>query len=169
MLPTQQNQIRQVKAGVTMVINGKISAVSKQVLGDISHKGDISGDVSKAENIYVKEVSFDNPYIRHQTFEDIETGKIHTAYADKYVQEKMREESKYYNLAETSLSDYCHKKDGRYLISEIKDKFIVLNPYNSSKNNNGFEEVQRDFFMSAIESGQPKAKKLVLSKYPQMR
>ena len=45
-----------------MVINGKISAVSKQVLGDISHKGDISGDVSKAENIYVKEVSFGNRY-----------------------------------------------------------------------------------------------------------
>ena len=62
MLPTQQNQIRQVKAGVTMVINGKISAVSKQVLGDVSHKGDISGDVSKAENIYVKEVSFGNRY-----------------------------------------------------------------------------------------------------------
>ena len=118
---------------------------------------------------YVKEVSFDNPYIRHQTFEDIETGMMYTAYADKYVQEKMRQESTYYNLAETSLSDYCYKKYGRYLISEIKDKFIVLNPYNSSKNNNGFEEVQRDFFMSAIESGQPKAKQLVLSKYPQMR
>lgn len=117
----------------------------------------------------IKEVSFDNPYIRHQTFEDIETGKMNTAYADKYVQEKMREESKYYNLAESSLIDYCHKKYDRYLISEIKDKFIVLNPYNSSKNNNGFKEVQRDFFMSAIESGQPKAKKLVLSKYPQMR
>lgn len=117
----------------------------------------------------IKEVSFDNPYIRHQTFEDIETGKMNTAYADKYVQEKMREESKYYNLAESSLNDYCHKKYGRYLISEIKDKFIILNPYNSSKNKNGYEEVQRDFFMSAIESGQLKAKKLVLSKYPQMR
>ena len=45
-----------------MVINGKISAVSKQVLGDINHKDDISGDVSKAENIYVKEVSFGNRY-----------------------------------------------------------------------------------------------------------
>lgn len=117
----------------------------------------------------VKEVSFDNPNMRHQTFEDIETGKVHTAYSDKYVLEKMREESKYYDISEPNLSDYCHKKYGRYLISEIKDKFIVLNPYNTSKNNNGFEEVQRDFFMLAIESGQTKAKQLVLSKYPQMR
>lgn len=117
----------------------------------------------------VKEVSFDNPYIRHQTFEDIETNKLYTAYSDKYVQEKKEEESKYYNISDVNLSDYCHKKYGRYLVSELKDKFIVLNPYNSSKNNNGFEEVQKDFFMEAIEKGQPKAKQLVLSKYPQMR
>lgn len=117
----------------------------------------------------VKEVSFDNPYVRYQIFEDIETGKMYTAYADKYVQEKMEEESKYYNMLDLNLSDYCHKKYGKYLVSELKDKFIVLNPYNSSKNNNGFEEVQKDFFMEAIEKGQPKAKQLLLSKYPQMR
>lgn len=45
-----------------MIINGKISAVSKRVSGDINCRGNISGDVSKAENIYVKEAYFGNRY-----------------------------------------------------------------------------------------------------------
>lgn len=49
------------------------------------------------------------------------------------------------------------------------EKYTILNPYNSSKNNNGFMEVQNDFFTTAVEKGQSKAKKLVLSKYSQMR
>ena len=36
-----------------------------------------------------KEVPFDNEYIQYQLFKDIETGKIHTAYTDKYIQRKI--------------------------------------------------------------------------------
>ena len=50
-----------------------------------------------------------------------------------------------------------------------RDKYMILNPYSSSKNENGFKEVQKDFFTTALEKGQPKAKQLVLSKYQQMR
>ena len=49
------------------------------------------------------------------------------------------------------------------------ERYIILNPYNTSKNNNGFTEVQKDFFKTAIEQGQPKAKQLVLTKYQRMK
>ena len=45
------------------------------------------------------------------------------------------------------------------------DNYIILNPYSSSKNENGFKEVQKDFFTTAVVKGQPKAKQLVLGKY----
>ena len=54
------------------------------------------------------------------------------------------------------------------IVKTIEEKYTILNPYNSSKKDNGFKEVQKDFFTTAIEKGQPKAKQLVLSKYPQM-
>ena len=116
-------------------------------------------------NYYTEEVSFDNPYIEYQTFEDIETRKIHTAYIDKHIQSRLEEESKYYSRTKMTPSEFCHKRYGRYLISELIEKYNVLNPYNSSKNNNGLNEVRKDFFEAAIEKGQPKAKQLILNKY----
>ena len=118
---------------------------------------------------YTEEVSFDNPYIEYQTFEDIETSKIHTAYTDKHIQSRIEEENKYCTTIKMSPNEFCHKRYGSYLVSELMDKYTILNPYNSSKNSNGFNEVQKDFFITAIEKGQPKAKQLVLSKYPRMR
>lgn len=115
---------------------------------------------------YTKEVSFDNSYIEYQTFEDIETKKIHKAYADKYIQSRLEED---YAKKQMTPSEFCHSRYGRYLVSELMEKYIILNPYNSSKNNNGFDEVQKDFFMTSIEKGQPKANQLVLSKYPRMK
>jgi len=118
---------------------------------------------------YAKEVSFDNQDIEYQTFEDIETSKIHTAYTDKYIQGLFEEENKYYTRTKMTPREFCHSRYGRYLVSELMDKYIILNPYSSSKNENGFKEVQKDFFTTAIEKGQPKAKQLVLDKYQQMR
>lgn len=118
---------------------------------------------------YTKEVSFDNPYIEYQTFEDIETSKIHTAYTDKHIQSRLEEENKYYSRTPMTPSEFCHSRYRRYLVSELMGKYIILNPYNSSKNNNGFTEVQKDFFTTAIEIGQPKAIQLILSKYPRMK
>ena len=118
---------------------------------------------------HTKEVPFDNQYIEYQTFKDIETSKIHTAYTDKHIQREIEEESKYYTTTKMTPSEFCHKRYGRYLVSELKEKYTILNPYNSSKKDNGFKEVQKDFFTTAIEKGQPRAKQLVLTKYPQMR
>lgn len=120
-------------------------------------------------NYYTKEVPFDNPYIEYQTFEDIETNKIHTAYTDKHIQKELEEEKKIYTKSQMTPSEFCHSRYGRYLVSELMEKYIILNPYNSSENSNGFTEVQKDFFTTAIEKGQLKAKQLVLSKYSRMR
>ena len=49
------------------------------------------------------------------------------------------------------------------------NKYIILNPYNSSKKENGFHEVQKDFFTTAVENDQSNAKQLVLNKYSRMK
>ena len=119
---------------------------------------------------YEQEVSFDSEYIKYQRFKHIETNKIYTAFCDSYIQQKY-EENKcliFPNITSMSVSEFCHNRYGR-LTSELKEKYTILNPYNSSKNNNGFKEVRKDFFTTAIEKGQQKAKQLVLSKYPQMK
>jgi len=118
---------------------------------------------------YEKEVSFNSEYIEYQRFKDIETNKLYRAYCDSYIETLVDEENKYYPRMKIIPSEFCHKRYGRYLTSELKEKYTILNPYNSSKNSNGFKEVQKDFFETAIDKGQPKAKQLLLSKYPQMR
>ena len=45
-----------------MIISGKVSAGGYSVSGGISDSQNISGNVDKAENIYVKEVEFNNRY-----------------------------------------------------------------------------------------------------------
>lgn len=118
---------------------------------------------------YTKEVSFDNPCIEYQIFKDIETCKVHIAYTDKYIQGLVEEENRRYSRTKIIPSEFCHSRYGRYLVSELMDKYMILNPYSSSKNENGFKEVQKDFFITAIEKGQPKAQQLVLGKYQQMK
>lgn len=118
---------------------------------------------------YTKEESFNNPNIEYQIFEDIETRKMYVAYTEKYIKDKIEEQKKYYNIEDITLSEFCYKKYGRYLVSDLIKKYIVLNPYNSSENRNGFNDVQKDFFITAIEKGQPKAKQLILNKYPKLK
>lgn len=118
---------------------------------------------------YTKEESFNNPNIEYQIFEDIETRKMYVAYTEKYIKDKIEEQKKYYNIEDITPSEFCYKKYGRYLVSDLIKKYIVLNPYNSSENRNGFNDVQKDFFITAIEKGQPKAKQLVLNKYPKLK
>lgn len=118
---------------------------------------------------YAKEELFNNPNIEYQIFEDIETRKMYVAYTEKYIKDKIEEQKKYYNIEDITPSEFCYKKYGRYLVSDLIKKYIVLNPYNSSENRNGFNDVQKDFFITAIEKGQPKAKQLVLNKYPKLK
>ena len=116
-----------------------------------------------------KEVPFDNEYIEYQLFKNIETGKIHKSYSDKYIQRTLDEENKYGIRSDMTPSEFCHKRYGYYLTSELQDKYTLLNPYNTSKKENGYKEVQKDFFTTAVEKGQSKAKQLVLNKYPRIR
>ena len=116
---------------------------------------------------YSQKVSFDSEYIEYQMFDNIETGKIHKAYTDSYIQRLFKD--RYCHEKDMTLSEFCHKRYGRYLVSELKERYTLLNPYNTSEKDNGYKEVQKDFFITATEKGQPKAKQLVLSKYPQMK
>lgn len=45
-----------------MIISGKVSVGGYSVSGCISDSQNISGNVDKAENIYVKEIEFNNRY-----------------------------------------------------------------------------------------------------------
>lgn len=118
-------------------------------------------------NCYEKKVEFDNEYIHYQKFKDIETNRIYKAYTDSYIQKSFEKDS-YYRYYLTP-SEYCYKLFNKYLVSELKEKYTILNPYNTIKNDNGFNEVRKDYFITSIEQGQTKAKQLILKKYPQMR
>ena len=58
--------------------------------------------------------------------------------------------------------------DRRIETSEFERDNIVLNPYNLSDNNNGYEEVRREFFENTLKYGQEESKKLLLEKYPRL-
>ena len=45
-----------------MIISGKVSSGGSSVSGGINDSQNISGNVDKAENIYVKEIEFNNRY-----------------------------------------------------------------------------------------------------------
>ena len=119
-------------------------------------------------------VSFNDNKTEYQTFRNIETGKIYTSCSDDYVKNEFDNNNySYYfpnkNESNITLSEFCHKFYNRVLTSELRQKYTILNPYNSSKNQNGYEEVRKDFFETAITKGQTSAKKLILSKYPLMK
>lgn len=47
---------------MSMVINGNVSAVGKRVSGNVGANGAVNGGVDKADNIYIKEVTFNNRF-----------------------------------------------------------------------------------------------------------
>ena len=120
-------------------------------------------------NDYEEELEFDSKYIEYQKFKDIETNKIHMSYKDNFIEKKFNEDLEYNIENYKDLNYFCHKKYKSLLTSELNKRCILLNPYNSLKNENGFNEVRKDFFTFAIEKGQAKAKQLVLSKFTQMK
>ena len=81
-------------------------------------------------------------------------------------------ESKIYTDIESGKSivavDSLKKPYDRLLFSNFENNNIVLNPYNTCKNNNGYAEVRMDFFETCLKDGQAKGKKLVLAKYPRI-
>lgn len=117
-------------------------------------------------------VPFNDNKTEYQTFRNIETGKIYTSCSDDYVKSEFDSNDYKYrfpNKPNMTLNEFCLALHNRLLTSELRQKYTILNPYNSSKNQNGYEEVRKDFFETAITKGQPSAKKLILSKYPLMK
>lgn len=117
-------------------------------------------------------VPFNDNNTEYQTFRNIETGKIYTSCSYDYVKSEFDSNDYKYrfpNKPNMTLNEFCLELHNRLLTSELRQKYTILNPYNSSKNQNGYEEVRKDFFETAITKGQPSAKKLILSKYPLMK
>lgn len=95
-------------------------------------------------NYYSRNVLMNSPAAEYKIYTDIESGEIITAVKEN-------------GYLESDL-----------LISEAEKSEIILNPYNSYKKNNGYDEVRLEFFETALKEGQAKAKKLILSKYPRI-
>lgn len=117
-------------------------------------------------------VPFNDNNTEYQTFRNIETGEIYTSCSDDYVKSEFDSNDYKYrfpNKPNMTLNEFCLELHNRLLTSELRQKYTILNPYNNSKNQNGYEEVRKDFFETAITKGQPSAKKLILSKYPLMK
>ena len=54
----------------------------------------------------------------------------------------------------------------KVLIPDFEESHIVLNPFNSCENNNGYQLVRNEFFINSImKSGQAESKKILLKKY----
>ncbi len=64
--------------------------------------------------------------------------------------------------------DDCFSFSNRVYDEDFKNENIILNPYNTRKNKNGYEEVRRYFWENALKYGQSKSKKLLLAKYPRL-
>ena len=101
---------------------------------------------------------FDSSYTEFRTYRNIENEKFYLGYMKDYIKSICGNET---------IEEYC-KKNGFRLSSAIERTFTVLNPYNKSDGDNGYQDVRREFFMTTINKGQPSSKSLILSKYNHM-
>lgn len=92
---------------------------------------------------YIVDVDIDSKYAERKTYVDIESKQTVRASVEKTY--------------------------GFPLIEDFEREHLILNPYNTNKNCNGLEEVRLDFLEMAIEKGQAKSKRNILSKYPILR
>ena len=96
---------------------------------------------------YTKAVPFDADYAEYRCYSDIENNHTIRAYTKP---------------------EFLRSYNPQIITSEFESKHIVLNPYNSNENDNGFNEVKNEFFMNCIDFGQAKSKRLILEKYKRM-
>ena len=92
-------------------------------------------------NYYERNLAINSPKAESKIYVDIESGKSFTKSAEP--------------------TDGNPEKS----ISTFEQNHIVLNPYNTCNNENGYNEVRLDFFEAALKDGQAQAKKLILKKY----
>jgi hypothetical protein len=118
--------------------------------------------ISKTNGIYVctKAYYFDP----HVVYQDLVCTTV-----DVDIDSKCAERRIYYDIESGALERAFKEENNFYpTFHDFEDFNIVLNPYNTSKDKNGYEEVRMDFFENAIKYGQAKSKKLLLSKYKKL-
>ena len=93
---------------------------------------------------YSKDVEINSKNAKYRIYKDIESGKCIEA------------------------TKHLEMYDCRPIIENFEKDKIILNPYNTYKNQNGYDEVKSLFLETALKDGQAKAKKLILKKYPQL-
>lgn len=91
---------------------------------------------------YEKEVPFDSEDAEYRLYKNIENGLIRKAYLSE----------EFFGYP-------------KILVNEFEQNNIILNPYNSNKNNEIYEQIKKDFFTEIINQGQVKAKKILIKKY----
>ena len=95
---------------------------------------------------YTRSADIDSNIAEYRLYTNIENDKRYKAVKDKTIR----------------------NWDNNPSFNEFESNNIILNPYNTNVDMNGYNEVKYDFFNTAIKDGQAKAKKLVLSKYPRL-
>lgn len=76
----------------------------------------------------------------------------------------------YRDIESTRLVVACNIPRNPYeLMSDFESKNIILNPYDSPTNQNGYEEVRELFFKTSIEKGQAKSLQTIFKKYPRLQ
>ena len=118
--------------------------------------------ISKTNGIYVCTKAY--YYDPHVVYQDLVCTTV-----DVDIDSKCAERRIYYDIESCALERAFKEENNFYpTFREFEDFNIVLNPYNTSKDKNGYEEVRMDFFENSIKYGQSKSKKLLLSKYKKL-
>lgn len=91
---------------------------------------------------YEKEVPFDCEYAEYRIYKNIENEICKKAYLSE----------EFFGYP-------------KILVNEFEQNNIILNPYNSNKNNEIYEQIKKDFFTETMKNGQTKAKKILIKKY----
>ena len=92
------------------------------------------------------------------------------AYSKKLPIDSKEAEQKRYIDIETGNIVVAINKENKFrpLISEFEKNKLVLNPYNTCEDLNGYNEVKKEFFENAIKYGQTKSKNMLLKKYKRL-
>lgn len=100
-------------------------------------------------NYYERKCSIYDPYLEYREYKNIETGAYVKAYYDiRYVRPYARKYAK--------------------LISDFEKDVIVLHPCKTDDPDNGYEQVRKYYFETALKYGEEVAEDMVLRKYPKV-
>ena len=146
------------------ITNTKVNKLDSKNIREILKQILLSYSITKTNEIYVCTSAYYLDYdiiyqdtIYHQKYVEMNSHRAtHKIYTDIESGEK---------ISATKELDANGKGQ---LILNFEQNNIVLNPYNTYQNWNGYYEVKFDFFETAIKDGQAKAKRLVLTKYPRI-